>query len=378
MMRLLAAVGVILFSFESFAFETVTFITSQDQFTVKKSAQRFTVDNKPVQNDLLTLLQPLLTGKAEDECPKKLAKAPVTARIVSSGKTETREFFVTKSLVRVSGSGAGSQCFFATGDGMMFLPLHRSWLIGPFKESVVLRSPLKVTTNGHVVASVLKKNGDWEDTNPKTTLDWDFFQKFEQSLKNYKVQYRAARAAGKGKPWASLESGSERYVFFKLGPKLWAIQRPGNNWLDASGDWAFWFDLDDGVWKDRRVPAMERVEAAGSSAEQKASAMQELDNSGWSRALEDFYHRRLLDPQEDAKIRSHSLERMRTKPSWRNMAAEMQLLQSDVSDDLLRDVTQALRARNPKGPVYTPGSGDRLHVITEWNEWWQKNSSRKD
>lgn len=377
MMRLLAVFAVVLFSFESFAFDTVTFITSQDQFTVKKSAQKFTVDGKPVQNDLLVLLQPLLTGKAQDDCPKKLPKAPVTARINGGGKTETRDFFVAKSLVRVNGAG-GTQCFFATGDGMMYLPVHRSWLVGPFKESVSLRSPLKITTNGHVVANLIKKTGDWEDTNPKTQLDWDFFEKFEQSMKNYKVQYRVARAAGKGKPWASLESGSERYVFFKVGPKLWAIQRPGNNWLDASGDWSFWFDFDDGVWKDRRVPAMERVEAAGSSTEQKAAAMQELDSSGWSRALEDFYHRRLLDPQEDMKIRSHALERMKSKPSWRNMAAEMQLLQGDVSDELLRDATLALRARNPKGPIYSPGTGDRVHIITEWNEWWRKNSNRKD
>ena len=106
--------------------------------------------------------------------------------------------------------------------------------------------------------------------------------------------------------------------------------------------------------------------------------MQELDNSGWSRALEDFYHRRLLDPQEDAKIRSHALERMKSKPSWRNIAAEIQLIQGDVSDDLLRDATLALRARNPKGLVFSPGSGERAHVVNEWTQWWQKNSNRKD
>lgn len=380
MMRLLTLFGIFLFSFGSFGFDTVTFITSHGQFTVKKSAQHFTVDGKTVHNDLLVLLQPLLTGPATDTCPKKLGKPSVTARISTAGKTETREFFVPKSLVRVNAGANGSdaQCFLATGDGMMYLPLHRSWLVGPLTETIVLRSPLKITTNGHVVASLVKKDGDWEDTNDKTQLDWDFFEKFQQSLKDFKVQYRVARAIAKGKPWATLETGNERYVLFKIAPKLWAIQRPGTTWLEASGDWSFWFDFDNSVWQDRRVPAMQKVEAAGATPEQKMAAMQELDNTGWSRALEDFYHRRLLDRQEDAKIRAHALERMKTKPSWRNMAAEMQLIQGDPSDELLRDAIQALRARNPRGPVYSPGAGDRAHIILEWSDWWQKNSNRKD
>lgn len=375
MMRQLAFIGMVFFSFPSFAFDTVTFITSQDQFTVKKSAQRFTVDGKTVQKDLLMQLQPLLTGAATDDCPKKLGKPTLSVRIGTGAKTETRDFFVAKSLVRVAGAG-GKQCFFATGDGMMYLPMHRSWLIGPFKESVTLKSPLKVTTNGKVMADLSLKNGEWIDNNAKTRLDWDFFDKFEESLKDYRVQYRVLRNMGKGKPWASLQMGQERFVFFKIAPKLWAIQRPGNNWLDVSGDWSFWFDFDEGVWQDRRWPMIEKIEAADTSSEDKAAALTELDH-GWSRTLEQFYHRRLLDPNEDPKIRTHALERMRTKPSWRNMAAEMEFIQTNPSDEMLRDATAALRARNPKGPVYIPGA-DRAPVLKEWNEWWQQNSQRKD
>jgi hypothetical protein len=342
---------------------------------VKKSPHGFTVDGKAVQKDLLVLLQPLLTSAASDDCPKKLGKPTATVRLATAGKTETREFFISHGLVRVKAPGH-TQCFFATGDGLMYLPMHRSWLIGPFKESVLLKSPLKVTTNGKVIADLVQKNGEWVDSQPRTSLDWDFFDKFRQSLQDYKVQYRVLREAGQGKPWASLQVGSERYVFFKIAPKLWAIQRPGNKWLDASGDWSFWFDMDNDVWQDRRWPVIDKIESPGTTLEQKLAALPELDN-GWSRTLEDFYQRRLLDPNEDPRIRSHALERIKTKPSWRNIAAEIDLLRTNPNDELLSDATQALRARNPKGPVYVPGS-DRAPVLKEWNDWWQKNSNRKD
>jgi hypothetical protein len=376
-LRLVCFLSFVLVCLDAFAFDTVTFITSQDQFTVKKSPHGFTVDGKAVQKDLLVLLQPLLTGAASDDCQKKLGKPNATVRIVTAGKTETREFFVSHGLVSVKKpDGNAAQCFFATGDGMMYLPMHRSWLIGPFTESVLLKSPLKVTTNGKVIVDLVQKNGEWVDTQPRTSLDWDFFDKFQQSLKDYKVQYRVLKEAGQGKPWASLQLGSERYVFFKIGPKLWAIQRPGNNWLDASGDWSFWFDMDSGVWQDRRWSAIEKVETPGTTLEQKVATFPELD-IGWSRTLEDFYHRRLLDPNEELKIRMHALDRMKSKPSWHNIAAEMEFIKSNPSDEMLRDATQALRARNPKGPVYVQGS-DRVPVLKEWNDWWEKNSSRKD
>ena len=56
----------------------------------------------------------------------------------------------------------------------------------------------------------------------------------------------------------------------------------------------------------------------------------------------------------------------------------MKLLQLDPSDELLKEATLALRARNPKGKVFTPTIDDRLQVITEWNTWWEKNRNRKD
>ena len=332
-------------------------------------------DGKAAQKDVLAMLQPLLTGDASDDCAKKLGKPNATARIANGGKIETREFFVSRGLVRVK-AGPTAQCFSVTGEGLIYLPMHRSWLIGPYKESITFKSPLTVTTNGHVMADLSQKNGEWVDNQPKTRLDWDFFDKFQQSLKDYKVQYRVLKEAAKDKPWSSLQLGSGRYVFFKIGPKLWAIQRPGNNWLDASGDWSFWFDLDDAVWQDRHWPVIEKIEAAGATEEEKLAAMTELD-SGWSRTLEDFYQRRLLDKAEDSKIRAHALERMRTKPSWRNIAAEMEFIQAQPSDEMLRDATQALHIRNPKGQIYTPGT-DRTPVIKEWTDWWQKNNNRKD
>ncbi len=199
-----------------------------------------------------------------------------------------------------------------------------------------------------------------------TDLDFDFFDRWMQSLKDYRIQYRVLLTEGKGKSKVSVSSGGERFVFYKLAPKLWAIQKPGQKWLDASGDWAFWFEMDDGVWQDRRAPIIHKLESPGLSAEEKQQTLKQLDDNGWSRALEDFYHRRLLDTNEDMEVRSHSLDRLKRKPSWRNIRAEMQALENNPSNDLLKQLTIALRARNPKGVIFEPNITDRASTVEGW------------
>jgi hypothetical protein len=129
---------------------------------------------------------------------------------------------------------------------------------------------------------------------------------------------------------------------------------------------------------DHRASTIRQAEASGRTVEQKLETMKELETSGWSRALQEFYQRRMLDTAEDPQVRLKALERLRTKPSWANIAAEIALLQKNPSDELLNEATSALRARNSKGTVYTQGVNDRAKVVSEWLEWWEKNKTRKD
>lgn len=365
-------IGLLQLSWFGYAFDTVTFITSQDRYTVKKTSNGFTVDGKAVQTELLNTLNPLLTDKATEDCPTLPKKAPVSAVFTKGTNREIREFFINPAVVRVS-----SKCLFANGPGLFYLPLHRSWLIGPFRESITFSSPLTITNNDRVLASLVKKDGEWADAQEKSQLDWDFFQRFRRSLADYRVQYRILAEASKGKRSVAMQAGPEKYKFYQLEPKLWAVQRPGKPWLDASGDWAFWYDMDNTVWQDRHAPLLQKAEADGATKEQKLEIFGQLD-SEWSRALEDFYQRRMLDSKEDPEIRIKAISRLRTKPSWRNMGAFIKLVQSQPSDDLLKDATQALRARNPKGTLYQPDQTTRSQVVDEWTSWWTRNSHRKD
>lgn len=356
------------------AFDAVTFVTAQDHFTVKKNAHQFTIDGQNVHSELLRLLDPLLTGEAMDDCPSLKGKPLVKAIVTAGAKTETREFFVEQEIVRI-----GDKCLSATGDGLNFLPMHRSWLIGPFRESIQLKSPLRITgPDGNPIAELVIKDGEWQDTKPQTDLDFEFFDKWQQSLKDYRVQYRVLPTAAKGKPSVTVTSGGQKLVFYKLAPKLWAVQRGSQKWLDASGEWAFWYELDESVWHDRRANAIHQIEAAGVPVEQKQALMKQLDDNGWSRALEDFYQRRLQDNNEDLEVRLHALERLKNKPSWRNIRAEMQALENNPNDDLLKQLTIVLRIRNPKGIIYEPKSTDRAETVEGWSAWWKKNSNRKD
>lgn len=355
------------------AYDSVTFVTSQDTFTVNKKGRSFDVGGTPFKSDLLTRLAPLLTGPATNDCPKLSGKPLLTARVSTNGKIETREFFVSANIIRV-----GNTCLSATGEGMYYLPLHRRWLVGPFKDSLTLRSPLTLTSGSDVLVSLVKKGGDWVDNRDHSELDWDFWNRFEQSLQDYRISYRVLPEAGVGKPEVVLKSGSEQIKFVQVAPKTWAIQRPGQKWLDASGDWSFWFDLDPKIFRDRYANEIEKAESTGLTAEQRLNAMKDLDSAGWSRAIESFYQRRLADAQEDLNVRAHALERLKSKPAWRNIRAEMEALMGNPPDDLLNLLTLALRVRNPKGPVFDPASSERPKIVHEWREWWNENSNRKD
>lgn len=366
------AMSVVFLSGIAHAFDSITFKTPYDKFIVVQTGGKFSIGGKPVQNDLLKTLNPLLEGPLSESCPDIKGRPEIIASIATGTKVENREFFLAKGLVR-----SGNSCVYVTGDGLNFVPLHQSWLIGPFRETIALRSPLKFQGGGRILANLIKKNDEWTDTNPKTELDWDFFRKFEDSLTDYRVQYRVRPEAGKGKPSVSMISGNEHYVFFKLGPKLWAVQKPNEKWLAASGDWSFWYDLDAGVWTDRHTPIIKKIEAPGASLEEKQAGLKELERD-WSRAIQQFYQRRLLDSAEDRGIRIASLQRLRGKPSWKNVATFIAVLGTNIDDEMLKDVTLALRIRNPKGSVFTPGTSKRSVIVKEWNDWWEQNKARKD
>jgi hypothetical protein len=372
-MRLLLTYVVFLPSL-AFAYDSVTFQTPEDKFTVTNNNGKFSVGGKPVQNDVLRTVDPYLTGPIADGCPNVTGRPQITATIVTNHKAEKREFFLQRGVIRT-----GFKCIFATGDGLFYLPLHRNWLTGSNRESIKLASPLKIQSGtGPILANLTKQNDDWTDTQPKTELDWDFFKKFERSLDDYRVQYRVSPEASKGKPSVIVSSGSQRYFFYKLAPKLWAVRRPNEKWLSASGDWAFWFDLDGSVWQDRHVPLIRKVESGNATKEDKLAMFKELDATGWTRTLQDFYQRHALDNAEDHEVRLVAIERLRSHPSWANMKALMALIQNTDDEELLRDGTLVLKTRNPKGTAYQPGSNARSTVVGEWNEWWEKNKTRKD
>lgn len=364
--------SVVFLPLPAFAYESVTFQTPQDKFTVVNSGGKFSVGGKLIQNDILKTLSPYLSGPVAEGCPSLSGRPQITAFVTNGGKTEKREFFIQRGVIR-----SGPKCVFATGDGLHYLPLHRNWLIGPARESVKLLSPVKVIgPKSTVYAHLVKQEGKWTDTKPRTELDWDFFDKFEQSLADYRVQYRISPAAARGKHSVALISGNRTYHFYKLAPKFWAIKRPGEKWLVSSGDWTFWFELDEAVWIDRRMPTIRKVEAEGTTIEEKLNLLRELDNTGWSRTLQEFYQRHMLDTDEDKSFRMKALERLRTKPSWENMGAFVQLVQSNPDDDFLKEATSALRTRNPKGTAFN--GNNRATVVNEWIQWWAANKSRKD
>ena len=192
------------------------------------------------------------------------------------------------------------------GEGLLNLPLHRSWLIGPFHEGFRLNRHFQSSKRRAAFWRVLsKKTANGPTPTSERNLDWDFFSRFEQSLLDYRISYRMLPEADVGKPVVIVTSGSDKFKFvLHRSENLGRLSGPATRWLDVSSDWGFWFDLDSGIWRDRYASEIEKAEAAGVSADQRLEIMRGLDKASLdplSRSA--FITAALTDQKEDLKVR---------------------------------------------------------------------------
>lgn len=351
--------------FPALAVESVQFRSRYDHFTVAKKASRYEVDGRAIHAKMFKDILPLLTAPLAPDCPPHAKTADLIAHITDEGKTTERRFFIKDRLIQ-----SGNQCSVVSGNGIYYLPLHRSFLIGNENDGISIQSPVKVISNGHTQVHIVSRHGHWEDSHPKTELNWEFLGKFINSLKKFRVQYRVSPLIAKHQPHVQLNVGRKTYQLVLVGSRLWGLERPGTGWLEVSGDWAFWFQLDPSIWKDRFSSSIEKIDNPATSTADKQAALQKLEGS-WTRSMEEMYRRRLLDAHENQDVQEAALKRLRSKPSWRNMSVFIRFLNQSQNDQLLKQATEALRVRNPKGIVYDADKNNLSQARTMWNRWWR-------
>lgn len=337
-----------------------------DQYELVLSGNTGTVNGKPADLSIFKDLIPIVTNPMINECTPPNGISDVT---VKEGG-QTRFIYIKQGIV-----SDGKKCLPVGGEGLFYFPVHHDFLIGSKHDAINLKSPIKLFRQGVKLFELKKSGKTWSAANTTVLLNWDFIERFENSLKSFAVRFRVLPEMGQGKTKMILQSGDQTYEFYKLTTVVWAVKKPGTTWLEASDDWSFWYDFDQGVLEDRFAAQIHAIDDAKGPAE-RLNEVQKLDGN-WSPNLRDLYHRLVLDKNTDSKIKTIAIQRLKSKPSLETCGVMVKFLAESNAEDLKRSASQILKINYPKGPLYNPDASaeERKKVVEFWSNWWPKNQN---
>lgn len=365
-LHLVALLAGLIFAAEAQAARKITIQSSHDTFDVViQSKTKGTVDGKTANMLAFTDLWPVFDNPMTNDCPQLKGSPDVT--IKENGKT--RSIYVKQQLVT-----DGKACLDVGGDGFYFFPVHRDFLIGKNRDSIQLKAPLKIFRQGVKVLELRKEGDNWVNDNKQQLLNWDFIERFENTLRDFDVRLRVHADIAKGKSKMIVQSGSQTFEFYKVTNVMWAVKKPGYPWLEASDDFSYWQDFDQNLLEDRYAAEIRLLEQAGVAPEQRKAALDKLEGV-WSENLRNLYHKIVLDPAEDEYFQTTSLNRLKRKPSLSTAGVAVKFLAQSTNEDLKRTAGQILKTYYPKGPLYKPSmsSAEKSKTLEFWNKWWNQN-----
>lgn len=343
---------------------TLIFQSASDKFDLVLNGSSGTVNGKPADLNSIQDLLPLITNPLGNTCPDLKGRPDVTVKDGSS----TRSFYVKQGLV-----SDGTNCLNIAGDGLFYVPLHRDFLVGNKHDSLKIKSPMKIFRQGTKVFEIRKGSDTWSSANPDQLLNWDFIERFQNSLKDFDVRLRVQSGIAEGKPKMIMQSGDATYEFYKVTNVMWAVKRPGINWLEASDDWSFWYDFEPSQYEDRYAGDIREAQRSDLSKEIRMGILDKLERT-WSSNLRDLYHKLLLNPNEDSDLQEVALRRLKRKPSKETSGVMVQFLEQSTHDDLKDDAGVILKVFYPKGPKYSSklSPGERAKALDFWRNWWNR------
>lgn len=351
----------------------LSFTTKYDKFDLLRSGRSYTIGGKPAKLGTFEQFLNLFSSEIEGDCGGA-GKPDVTVKARFQERWVERRFYIKKRLV-----SDGSHCATVSGEGIFFLPLHRSWFDESATMTIALKSPLKITRGGDALATFEKVGTEWRGGIAGEYPNWEFFSTFTESLKDFLISHRVHPSVTDGKPGFVLQTGGKRIEFFKLGATLWVAKVPATPWLVGSAQWTNWIDMEKSQWVDRFSPQLTFLSDKGKDLDSRRGALAALEGQ-WSPSIRDALKKIMLDEQEANELKMEAVRIMKQKPTLENMGVFIQSLRSEADVDLQYLLSQALRTRNPKGQLIPPDMEEskRQKAITEWREWWRSVQHTKD
>ena len=369
---------IVLFSHHAFSasYDTYSIRTKHDRYSIKKNIDGFYyIGSEKVTLEPLSDFLPLLNGAVEGVCPTlgKTADAKIVA--INEDKSglgkrtvRTLEIYVKEKIIKRK-----NECSPIQGDGVYYFPLHRVWFTGKDVLSISVEKSMKASKDGQTLVDVEKSSGSWKNASGGLGTNWDFFRRFVSSFEDFPVTARLHEAIGSQKPSVDITIDNRPYKAYLVGKNLWAMKFPGVDWLVASSNWSVWEDMSQASWSDRFSPTLKKIIDKSASIDERKSAINSLGVK-WSPSIKKTLQTLVEDKSDDADLRVLAIKMLRRKPSDDNFGVFIRALDPDASDEILHQLTRALRVKNPRGPKIKQGM-DRNSVenaILEWQTWWDK------
>lgn len=350
------------FGFTANAQSEIRIKTKWDLYDLKKTGSHYTIEGKKVDSTHLEPLLTMLSTPATAPCPNDFkSQVFITPNPPKREQGEIR-INLDKGILK-----GPEGCLTISGSGLDAFPLHRSWLIGPFKRSLDPKESL-VFSSPQVKFKAGLRNKEWSISPLSPTFNHEFFEQFVSSLKDFKIERYIHLSGAKGKPEVRLIIDGKKSVLYQLGPTTWGMREPRRPWLMISPDWSLWKDLDKDQWTDSYADGITTLLSKEASAAQKEEQLKKLGAS-WSESLKRAYQQCLLSDSNETDVRLLCLQKLKRRPTENNLRVVFSLIEQTENPRLLREAADVLRIKNPDGPRFSDDT-NLEEFRQEWKRWW--------
>lgn len=357
--------------------EIFKFRSSFESFEILRRGSKYYLNNIPIDLGTFKNFLTLFEQKFTDDCSTESSKKPVpdlrVTRIqndpagINEATKSFRLFYIDENKV-----GDGTNCLEISGSAIYYLPLHSSWFNKNETASIHLGNQWSLKRGEENLGSFKKVDKQWTDAEDLQFVDWDFFNRFVKSLEKFKIGTRMHPAILKSKPTLELVTSKGTYELYSFGANSWVLKSPRKGWVVGSTDWGFWQNLGDHLWYDRFQTRLKTLLDKNTPLEERKEILLKL-GAFWNNNIQVSFHRLLKDPTENIELRLATLALLKRKPSKENFSVLIEVLQAAKEIELQSELTNALRVRNPRGPVITESDDEESRTLKtqQWMAWWQ-------
>ncbi|MAV91301.1 MAG: hypothetical protein CL676_07750 [Bdellovibrionaceae bacterium] len=337
--------------------------TPWDQYELKRQGADYTLNSQKVSEKPLRPLIEIIQTPATAPCPKTF-KGDVVLKLDTEANQKILELNLKEGLLK-----GREGCLLISGSGLDLFPLSKDWFLGLGVQKGL--SPKKMvfrSNNENFKAQKIKDEWKVIEKPTSETFNFEFFEKFLQSLESYSVDSYIHERVAEKKPVFRLQIPGKTLIFYQISPDTWALKDSKNPWLKISSTWNFWKDLDSNQWTDTYAKFIEQIRSENLSPEEKQKNIEGLGNI-WSESLKRAYHHCLLNDSNSISVRRLCIQKIRQRPTDSNTRAILAMIHKTQEPELIEESYNYLKIQNPKG--MKPDKNFPKY-IKYWTQWWKQ------